>query len=132
VLRLPNGYDTPVIAVGGALTAGQRQRLGLARAVYGEPKIVVLDEPNSNLDEAGDAALVRALAQLKSRGTTLFVISHRSSILPAVEKLLVLRDGGLQDFGPRDEVRKRLHEAQAASGLQLLPGRFGSRASPPS
>jgi ATP-binding cassette, subfamily C, bacterial EexD len=121
ILRLPKGFDTRVAAMGGALTAGQRQRLGLARAVYGEPKLVVLDEPNSNLDEAGDAALVRALAALKARGVTVFVISHRSSILPAVDKLLWLSEGQLIAFGSRDDVRKKLNEAcQGVQPLQLV------------
>lgn len=107
ILRLPRGYDTPVGAVGGALTAGQRQRLGLARAVYGQPRLVVLDEPNSNLDEAGEIALAKALAALRQRATV-FVISHRAGILPALDKLLVLNEGQLVAFGPRDEVRARL------------------------
>jgi ATP-binding cassette subfamily C protein EexD len=131
ILRLPRGYDTAVGAVGGALTAGQRQRLGLARAVYGEPKLVVLDEPNSNLDEAGDTALVRALVALKKRGVTVFVISHRSSILPAVDRLLALEEGRLVAFGPRDEVRARLREAQVGKRLQLVADKQRTAGSPP-
>jgi ABC-type protease/lipase transport system fused ATPase/permease subunit len=84
----------------------------LARAVYGLPKLVVLDEPNSSLDEAGDRALVEALKTLKENGTTVVVISHRSSVLPAVDRLLALQDGLVVAFGPRDEVRRKLQEAQ--------------------
>ncbi len=112
VLRMPQGYDTAVAAIGGLLTGGQRQRIGLARAVYGNPKLVVLDEPNSNLDTAGSDALVSALQALKAAGTTVVVISHRSSLLPVLDKLLVLDEGQQRYFGPRDEVRRAMREAE--------------------
>jgi len=119
ILRFPQGYDTRIGATSGLLTGGQRQRIGLARALYGQPKLVVLDEPNSSLDEAGDLALLAALQALKAAGTTVLVISHRASVLPAVDKLLLLRDGQLAMFGPRDEVRQQLQqEAAHASAVR--------------
>ena len=93
------------------LSGGQRQRIGLARAIYGNPAFVVLDEPNSSLDEQGDAALASAIAQLKSHGTTFVVMTHRTSVLSVVDKMLVLNDGQTQLFGPRDEVLKALSDA---------------------
>lgn len=104
ILQLPQGYDTPIGPGGIALSGGQRQRIGLARAIYCYPKIVVLDEPNSNLDDAGERALVQAVAELKKRGTTVVLITHRPSILGIADKILFLRDGQVQLFGPRDEV----------------------------
>jgi len=123
ILALPQGYDSPVGREGAMLSGGQRQRVALARALYGNPAFVVLDEPNSSLDEQGDAALAAAISQLKARGTTFVVMTHRTSVLGVSDKLLVLRDGQTQAFGPRDEVLKALNEAaaQARQGATLVP-----------
>jgi ATP-binding cassette subfamily C exporter for protease/lipase len=111
ILALPKGYDSPVGREGAMLSGGQRQRIGLARAIYGNPAFVVLDEPNSSLDEQGDAALASAIALLKSRGTTFVVMTHRTSVLGVADKMLVLNEGQTQLFGPRDEVLKALADA---------------------
>jgi ATP-binding cassette subfamily C protein EexD len=118
ILRLPDGYDTVIGQSGGVLSGGQRQRIGLARALYGRPAIVILDEPNSNLDEQGNAALRDALKLLKEAHRTVLIISHRTSILSAVDKILLMRDGHVEDFGPRDVVLARL-KPQAANNLKL-------------
>jgi ATP-binding cassette subfamily C protein len=104
ILRLPNGYETDIGVSGTALSAGQRQRVGLARAFFGDPKLVVLDEPNANLDEVGDAALVQALITARARKISTLIISHRPAILANVDKILVLNDGALSMYGPRQEV----------------------------
>ena len=112
ILSLPQGYDSPVGPEGARLSGGQRQRVGLARALYGDPVFVVLDEPNSSLDEEGDMALTRAIQACKARGTTFVIMTHRTSVLGVADKMLVLRDGVQQVFGPRDEVLAALQQAQ--------------------
>jgi PrtD family type I secretion system ABC transporter len=104
ILELPEGYDTQVGDGGAVLSGGYRQRIGLARAVFGRPKYVVLDEPSSNLDAAGDFALAECIAKLKEQGTTVVIVSHRITTITAVDKLLVLRDGQVEAFGERQEI----------------------------
>jgi ATP-binding cassette subfamily C exporter for protease/lipase len=110
IMSLPEGYNSPVGRDGAMLSGGQRQRVGLARALYGKPVFVVLDEPNSSLDEAGDAALANAIAALKQLGTTFVVMTHRTSVLGVADKMLIMRDGAQQAFGPRDEVLATLQQ----------------------
>ncbi len=108
ILRLPKGYDTDVGEGGVTLSAGQRQRVGLARAMFGDPAFVVLDEPNASLDADGEDALLKAIDTLKAAGSTVVIISHKPSIFRPADKVLVLREGRLELFGPRDQVMSRL------------------------
>jgi ATP-binding cassette subfamily C protein len=108
ILRLPHGYETQIGEGGAALSGGQRQRIGLARALYGNPFLVVLDEPNSNLDDLGEQALLEAISAIKERGGIAVIIAHRSSVLAAVDKVLVMAGGEAKAFGPRDEVMRRI------------------------
>ena len=110
IMSLPEGYNSSVGRDGAMLSGGQRQRVGLARALYGKPVFVVLDEPNSSLDEAGDAALTNAIATLKQLGTTFVVMTHRTSVLGVADKMLIMREGAQQAFGPRDEVLAALQQ----------------------
>ncbi|WP_194790362.1 type I secretion system permease/ATPase [Pseudomonas sp. UFMG81] len=121
ILRFPQGYDTRLGADGSPLSGGQKQRIALARALYGEPALVVLDEPNANLDDVGEKALVDALAELKGRGATVILISHRPNVLCAVDKVLMLRDGGVQMLGSRDEVFAALRKASVMPAGAAAP-----------
>jgi ATP-binding cassette, subfamily C, bacterial len=118
IVRLPDGYDTQVGEGGAILSGGYRQRIGLARAVFGNPSLVILDEPSSNLDADGDAALTDCIRQLKQRGTTVVIISHRPSTIGVVDKILVLRDGAAEMFGPRAEIMSRLTRAVPVHAVQ--------------
>jgi ATP-binding cassette subfamily C exporter for protease/lipase len=110
ILRFPKGYDTPIGEAGGLLSGGQRQRIGLARAMYGDPELVVLDEPNANLDEEGEAALVRAVLSIKAKGKTVVLITHRPGIVSVSDRLLILHQGAVQASGPRDGVLAALQQ----------------------
>lgn len=121
ILRLENGYETELGPRGIFLSGGQRQRIGLARAIYGEPKLVVLDEPNSNLDQEGEAALIEAIFHLKRRGAAVVLVSHRASLLRPVDKVGVLRDGILEKFGNRDEVLREMSPQPTPPRPTLVP-----------
>ncbi len=128
VLKLPDGYNTRVGAGGHRLSAGQLQRIGLARAMYGDPALLIMDEPNANLDAEGEAALVQAVANARKRGATVIVVAHRPSALAAIDTLLMLKDGKQVAFGPKDEVLAKVlqtgppkaerRSAKPANGLQ--------------
>ncbi len=124
ILGLPKGYDTDIGGTGHKLSGGQAQRIGFARALYGDPRLVVLDEPNSNLDAMGEEALLMSLADLKQEGVTVVVVAHRPSILNGVDKMLVLRTNGTPEaFGPRAEVLAQYAKRAAPQQAQPQPQR---------
>jgi len=117
---LPQGFETRIGEDGAVLSGGQRQRLALARAVYGQPRLLVLDEPNASLDEAGERALLAMLMACKARGATVVVITHRSTLMQAVDKLMVMADGKTMLFGPRDDVQAALKKANDEARAKAL------------
>jgi ATP-binding cassette subfamily C exporter for protease/lipase/ATP-binding cassette subfamily C protein EexD len=122
ILNFPNGYETEVGEAGGYLSGGQRQRIALARAIYGDPVLIVLDEPNSNLDEEGETALTRALMLLKKMNKTILVISHKMNILSISDKIMLVGGGGIQLFGPREEIMEILKRAEIAGREKIKRG----------
>ncbi len=108
IVGLPDGYDTQIGEQGASLSAGQAQRIALARALYGNPFLVVLDEPNSNLDAEGDEALTKAILSVRARGGIVVVVAHRPSAIAAVDLLMVMKDGRQQAFGPKDVIMSKL------------------------
>jgi ATP-binding cassette subfamily C protein len=127
IVGLPEGYDTQVGEGGAALSAGQAQRIALARALYGDPFLVVLDEPNSNLDADGDEALTRAIMGVRARGGIVVVVAHRPSAIAGVDMVLMMNQGRAQGYGPKDEVLARVLQRNdaAARTLKVVP-EFGS------
>jgi ATP-binding cassette subfamily C protein len=115
ILQLPDGYETQVGEAGAALSGGQRQRIALARALYGDPFLVVLDEPNSNLDSEGEQALTTAILSIRARGGIVIVIAHRPSALAGVDLVLVMGEGRMQSFGSKDEVLNKVLRPVPAS-----------------
>jgi ATP-binding cassette, subfamily C, bacterial exporter for protease/lipase len=120
ILRFPQGYDTPMGVAGNLLSGGQRQRIALARAMYGNPSLVVLDEPNANLDDAGEAALLQAVLKLKAQGKTVILITHRGGIVNSADRLLVLVKGQIKHLGPRAEVLEMLKQPAPAIVSQTV------------
>ncbi len=127
ILHLPDGYDTMIGAVGNNLSGGQRQRVGLARAVYGNPKLIVLDEPNSNLDDSGEMALAHAIASLKAKKTTIIIVTHRHNILGQLDKLLLLQEGLVALYGGRDAVLAKMAEQQQAAAPPPEPKKLPAK-----
>ena len=113
ILRFPRGYDTQIGEAGGMLSGGQRQRLGLARAMYGKPAILVLDEPNANLDDAGEKSLLEAVKDLRASGKTVILVTHRPSVLAVADLLVVMQGGKIVQCGARDEVLATLRAGSA-------------------
>jgi ABC-type protease/lipase transport system fused ATPase/permease subunit len=124
IVNLPAGYETELGERGTALSAGQQQRIALARALYGEPFLVVLDEPNSNLDAEGEEALTKAILGVRARGGIVIIVAHRASALAAVDHVLAMVRGTQQAFGPKDEVVTKAvrRESNAPAPLKVVQG----------
>jgi ATP-binding cassette subfamily C protein len=131
IVQLSEGYQTVVGEGGAGLSAGQRQRIALARALYGNPFLVVLDEPNSNLDAAGEAALTQAIQSIRARGGIAIVIAHRPAALAAVDKVLAMAKGQVQAFGPKSEVLRQVLQAAPHPAAQASPPLVPQAARPP-
>jgi ABC-type protease/lipase transport system fused ATPase/permease subunit len=121
ILKLPDGYDTQIGDGGAILSGGQRQRIALARALYGDPRLLVLDEPNANLDTVGEAALVAALGELKARGVTVIMVTHSTTLMAALDKLALVKSGSLEMFGPSAAVLARLRSPTEKQRVVAFP-----------
>jgi PrtD family type I secretion system ABC transporter len=121
ILQLPDGYETQIGDGGAVLSGGQRQRIALARALYGEPRLIVLDEPNAHLDKAGEVALIDALVELKERGVTVIMVTHSAALMAALDKLALLKNGTLEMFGPNAAVLARLRSPAATQRVVAFP-----------
>ncbi len=126
ILQFSDGYDTVIGSEGLMLSAGQRQRIGLARALYGSPRLIVLDEPNSNLDDVGDRALAAAIQQLRQTGATLFVITHRTNIVSQLDRLMVMNAGVISLYGPREHVLAELNAQRQPAQMPAVPASTGT------
>jgi PrtD family type I secretion system ABC transporter len=120
ILSLPDGYDTEIGDGGSLLSGGQRQRIALARALYGDPRLLVLDEPNANLDDEGDAALAIALTELKARGVTVVIVSHRRGLISQLDRIAVLRNGKIESFGPSSLMLARINESRNGESPKVV------------
>jgi ABC-type protease/lipase transport system fused ATPase/permease subunit len=129
ILQLPDGYETQIGDGGAILSGGQRQRIALARALYGEPRLLVLDEPSAHLDTAGEGALLAALAELKARGVTVIMVTHSTTFMAALDKLASLKHGTLELFGPSAAVLARLRSPTATQRIVSFPPGKTSEAS---
>lgn len=123
ILHLPGGYETMIQLGGSGLSAGQAQRIAIARALFGNPSMILLDEPNAHLDAVGEAQLVRTMAELKTRGAAVVIVAHRAGILAAVDRILVLREGRVEMVGSRDDVLAKLAAKQGAEPIPLTARR---------
>jgi ATP-binding cassette subfamily C protein len=122
IQRLPGGYDQQLGTGGRGLSAGQMQRVALARALFRGPSILILDEPNSNLDADGDQELLQCLHQAKARGTTVLLVAHRMSMMPIVDGLLIIQEGRVAAYGPRDEILRKINAQKTVSAPTPQPG----------